>query len=308
MGFEKLIGNEEVKNILKNELKKGVNSGTYLFYGKKGTNLFEFAVSFAKALNCENEKFDFCDECRVCKNIEKLVYADLEIIKPENGSIKIDVIREMIAKSTKTSYEGNKKVFIIRDVNKLKEAAANALLKTIEEPVKDTFFILLTNDLNILATIKSRAMLIKFDSLRKSELNVSEKIFNFFEGNMEDILNIKKYRIDEVLEKNIEYINIDEVIVEYIKDKNILIKIKLIKCIEDYIEKKKFITKLEKILFLEKIEKAVGNDREFLRELLYLFIIKDKKIEKVEELLEIKESLIYYTNVSLVLYNFFLKF
>ena len=295
MGFEKLIGNEEVKNILKNELKKGVNSGTYLFYGKKGTNLFEFAVSFAKALNCENEKFDFCDECRVCKNIEKLVYADLEIIKPENGSIKIDVIREMIAKSTKTSYEGNKKVFIIRDVNKLKEAAANALLKTIEEPVKDTFFILLTNDLNILATIKSRAMLIKFDSLRKSELNVSEKIFNFFEGNMEDILNIKKYRIDEV-------------ILEYIKDKNILIKIKLIKCIEDYIEKKKFITKLEKILFLEKIEKAVGNDREFLRELLYLFIIKDKRIEKVEELLEIKESLIYYTNVSLVLYNFFLKF
>ncbi|OQY09728.1 MAG: hypothetical protein B6I28_02510 [Fusobacteriia bacterium 4572_132] len=308
MGFENLVGNKEVKNILKNELKKGVNSGTYLFYGNKGINLFEFAVSFAKALNCEEEEFDFCDKCRVCQNIEKLVYADLEIIRPENGSIKIDVIREVINKSVKTSYEGKKKVFIIQDVNKLKDVAANALLKTIEEPVKNTFFILLSNDLNILPTIKSRTMLVEFKLLTRLELDVSENIFNFFEGNMEDILNMKKYKGEERLQEIIEYQNIDVIIEEYLQDENILIKIKLIKSIEDYISKKKFITKLEKILFLEKIEKAIGKNRDFLRELLYIFIIKDKKLEKLEELLEIKESLIYYTNISLVLYNFFLKF
>ncbi|MGM0508266.1 MAG: ATPase [Fusobacteriota bacterium] len=328
MGIDNLVGNKRVKKLLKMESKKGINSGTYLFAGKTGVNLFEFAKGFAKILNCNEIEDDYCDNCRICRNIDKMVYADLEIIEPEKGIIKVDQVRDMIKEAVQSSYnENSKKVFIIKQADRLKVEAANAILKTIEEPPKDTFFIMLTNDMiNILPTIKSRSFIIDFKALSADELKVSKKIFHFFEGNIEDILKFKKELshekiTEEILEKKVNYTDIGEYLKKYLepdqeteknKKENLKYNIKnktlIINGINDYISKKDKLSDLEKIEFIEIIEKNIGKNRDELKDILYLFILKDKENTELEYLLEIKNSLKYYTNISLVLYNFFLKY
>ena len=69
-----------------------------------------------------------------------MLYSDLEILDNPDG-LKVDEIRELAYKSSSSSYEGNRKIFIIKDISKMKKEASNALLKLIEEPNKGSFFI-----------------------------------------------------------------------------------------------------------------------------------------------------------------------
>lgn len=305
MGFSNLIGNEKAKRELKNELRLNKNSGTYLFYGSKGINKIDFAYSFAKGLVCNESEDDFCNECVTCKSIDKGSYADLEMVNPENGIIKIDRIRDTIKNATSTSYSGNKKVIIITDVNSLRVEAANAILKTIEEPVENTYFILLSSDLNILPTIKSRCIKIKFNPLTYDEVGVTKKEYEFFEGNVKDLLEYKKieYNIDE----KIDYIEISSKIEEYIENKDIAIKGDIIKCVLDFVEKKNFLNDLEKMELAESIEKVIGKERVILTEILKLFTKKIDEYEKIERLFDVYSSIRYNVNIPLILYNFFLE-
>lgn len=315
MGFDGFLGDENAKKILINELKMNKSSGTYLFYGKKGVNIFEFAINFAKAINCPEVKYDYCDECRVCKSIDKKIYADLKILDMEDESVKVEQIREMIMEASRTSYEGRAKIFILNKVNKLNKESANALLKTIEEPAKNTYFILLTHNLNLLKTIISRSNLIEIKPLSYEKLGINKDIYEFFDGNMKEILEIKNN--DYKFEDELSYENIFENLKNYmeLKDtdrKKIEFKINIIKCVIDYINKKRFLSELEVINFSEKLALEIGKNRDFLRDILYIFLVKDQKIEKniknLEKLLEIKESLNYNVNVDLVSYNFFKNF
>ncbi|BDU51173.1 hypothetical protein [Haliovirga abyssi] len=336
MGFKDFLGDENAKKILTNELKMKKSSGTYLFYGKKGVNIFEFAINFAKAINCPEVENDYCDECRVCKSIDKKIYADLKILDMEDKSVKVEQVREMIIEASNSSYEGGAKIFILNKVNKLNKESANALLKTIEEPVKNTYFILLTHNLNLLKTIISRSSLVEIKPLSYKKLEVTEEIYDFFDGNMEEILeskNIKEFNNN--FEEELSYENIFDNLKNYIELKNnlkedlkdietkesemkdmstqkIKFKVNIIKCIIDYINKKRFLSELEIIIFAEKLALEIGKNREFLRDILYIFLLKKQKIEKniknLEKLLEIKESLNYNVNVGLVSYNFFKNF
>lgn len=305
MGFVIDDVNSEAIRLLKNELKKNKESGTYLFVGRKGVDLFSHALNFAKAMNCLNMKDDFCGYCENCISIEKQVHSDLEIIAPDGDNIKIDRIRTVIKDASNASYEGKRKIFIIKEINKLRKEAANALLKTIEEPCKDTFFIMIANDMNILPTIMSRSTIVDFFPEKNISDKIDKKIFYFFEGNMEDMANIDKCTIN--LDSKIDFLKIDETLSAYIEEQNIDNKANVIKTIIDFAEKKKFISDVDRMKTALKIEKVIGSDRKLLREMLYMFIVKTQEIKKLEKLLEIKESLNYNVNTSLVLTNFFLE-
>ena len=190
-----IISNEEVKEFFRNELKLKKDSGTYLFYGSDMSLLMEFALHFAKGLCCETLEGDFCGECNICKRIDKMLYSDLEILDNPDG-LKVDEIRELAYKSSSSSYEGNRKIFIIKDISKMKKEASNALLKLIEEPNKGSFFILLNTNLNILPTIKSRSILVKVKKRTAEELEVDNYTYTFFRGNSEDIEKYKLLDID----------------------------------------------------------------------------------------------------------------
>ena len=195
--FDNLIFKDDIKLFLKNELKQNKESGTYLFYGDKGLDLLGLAIAFTMGINCPELEYDYCGVCEVCQKIKHGNYADLEVVGLTEGESKvgIDKIKSTIYKASSSSYEGRKKVFIIKDLESMNKYSANALLKIMEEPPKGTFFILVANTLNILPTILSRSIVIKVPKPSAEELGVTEKIFNFFMGDMKETLEWKEKRL-----------------------------------------------------------------------------------------------------------------
>jgi DNA polymerase-3 subunit delta' len=300
--FDSLVGNDEVKTFLKNELRQEKSSGTYLFYGKRGSSLMEFALAFAKALNCPVLEGDFCDQCPVCKKISSLNYADLEVMG-EDGGVKIDQVRDLIYKASSSSYEGRKKVFILKDVNRMRKEAANALLKEVEEPQKNTFFILLSNSLNIIPTIISRSIVVEIKKPTNEELGVSREEYDFFIGNIEDI---RKYKNGEyIISRELNYMEIGGSISKFLETGDLGAKIDIFCCIEDFVKNIKLLNDLQKLRFAKAVSKSVKN-RVFIEELLYYIILKVRDIKKTEKLLDIKSSIGFNVNLDLALNVFFL--
>lgn len=131
-----------------------------LLHGVEGLGKLNFALAFAELLLCINSGDSACGECRSCKLIKAGNYPDLFLIKPEDKdkNIKIDQIREMIATLGHTAQQGGYQIVIISPADAMNASAANALLKTLEEPLGDQTMIILTsaNIALLPATIRSR--------------------------------------------------------------------------------------------------------------------------------------------------------
>lgn len=296
--FRDIISNEEAKNFLINELKSKREQGTYIFYGEDRELVMEFALSYAKALTCKNIENDFCNECESCKRMESLTHGDLEIYEDSNG-IKIDKVREIAYRISTTSYEGGNRIFILKDVEKMKKEAANALLKMIEEPEKGNFFILLANSLNILPTIKSRAIFLKIKMRSAEELGVSPFEYDFFCGKGKEILEYKKTNID--LKVGEPYSEIENFIKNYIEEPNIENKIKIYKALRDFFVNKKYINESDKLTFAENIYFAVENDKVIVQEICTYMCHLIKNYDKIENLIMIKNMLKMPINLKLLL-------
>lgn len=156
-------------NIIQGFNKRALNnslSHAHLIVGPDGIGKSIIAKIFAiKILN----KSDFKD------------YVDIIDYKPKKSSFGVDEVRDIIIEVNKKPYEGDKKVIIIHDGNKLTVQAQNALLKTIEEPPRGVYIIILSESLEImLDTIKSRSQIYKLTPLAKDEMmnyisNLDEK-------------------------------------------------------------------------------------------------------------------------------------
>ncbi|MCX5680875.1 MAG: DNA polymerase III subunit delta' [Candidatus Omnitrophica bacterium] len=164
-------------------LETGRLAHAYLFVGPKCIGKEETALAVAKLVNCENPtQGRFCGMCPSCRKIENGAHPDVHIldkddslIEPDedkkNKSIKIEHIRALIDKTQMTAFEAKMKVFIIKDVEFVTLEASNALLKTLEEPSKNTLIILTTSLIDrVLATIKSRCQIFQFFPLSSETL------------------------------------------------------------------------------------------------------------------------------------------
>lgn len=298
-----IISNEEVKEFFRNELKLEKDSGTYLFYGSDMSLLMEFALHFAKGLCCETLEGDFCGECSICKRIDKLLYSDLEVLDNPDG-LKVDEIRELAYKSSSSSYEGNRKIFIIKDISKMKKEASNALLKLIEEPNKGSFFILLNTNLNILPTIKSRSILVKVKKRTAKELEVDDYTYTFFRGNSEDIEKYKLLDID--LESGYSYQEIGKAIKGYEETKELEYKINIYKALRDFINNREYLKLHEKIFFAEEIVRATSN-RNIYREIVSYIVDIMSYLNGLEERLTMKSMLRFPINMKVFFINLFLE-
>lgn len=172
---------------LVNEAAKDKESASYLFYGDKRVNLLFYALEFSKLFLCEEIENDYCGVCDVCKSIDNYMYPDIEIINKDEQGIKIDEVREIIYNAVESPYKAKKKVYILNSIEKLRKESANALLKVIEEPPKNLYFILLSRSLNIIPTIKSRVITFPIKPLDYQSLNVDKELYYFFDGNVADI-------------------------------------------------------------------------------------------------------------------------
>ena len=126
----------------------------WLFTGPPGSGRSNAALAFAAALVCEKGG---CGSCNNCKSALAGVHGDVEIVKTEGLSIKIDEIRELLTRTAWAPSMGGWRVVVMEDADRLTESAANALLKAIEEPGLRTVWLLCAPTLHdILPTIRSR--------------------------------------------------------------------------------------------------------------------------------------------------------
>lgn len=125
------------------------------------------ALNFAKALNCQTPvDSDACDHCVSCRKIEGEIHPDVTTLLPENDELKIETIRRAEEILSLRPYEGKKKVLIVDDADKMNISAANAFLKTLEEPPDDSIIVLVSASPDRLPdTIRSRCMHVRFRPL-----------------------------------------------------------------------------------------------------------------------------------------------
>lgn len=170
MGFNNIIGNNDAKEYLLNIIENKNILQSYLFLGTEGIGKLSIAKEFAKKILCLNESEDQCN-CKSCVCFDSNNHADYIILNKPGDTIKIDQIRELTNSIIKRPIISNKKVYIINDSDKMTVEAQNCLLKTLEEPPEFAIIILISsNESNLLNTIKSRCMAIKFKNISDEEL------------------------------------------------------------------------------------------------------------------------------------------
>src|SRR5262249_15492973 len=188
--FSSLIGNEEVKQSLRRLLESGRVPGSLLFTGEEGIGKKLFALELAKTFNCRNRAgVEACDACSSCKRIssstfppfgdpdddkERMIWsehADVAMVRPYRQIIRVKPMRELEREANFRPFEGAARVFIIEDAEYMNDQAANALLKTLEEPPATSHLILTTtNPMALLATIRSRCQMIRFAPVSAAEI------------------------------------------------------------------------------------------------------------------------------------------
>jgi DNA polymerase III delta prime subunit len=138
--------------------RRGELHHAIILHGPSPALLRDVSVRIAKTLNCLNASTG--DDCLACQRIDRRAHPDIHFVEAaaDKKMISVDQIRALIEESTMRPYEGRTKVFIVDPADGLSVSGANSLLKTLEEPVRDTAFLLLTRapDL-LLPTIRSRS-------------------------------------------------------------------------------------------------------------------------------------------------------
>ena len=170
-----IVGQEQVTQTLSNALKSGRVSHAYLFYGPRGTGKTSTGRILAKAVNClTNGKGEPCNACEICRAITE--GRALDVIEIDAASNRgIDEIRDLREKVNYAPNQARHKVYIIDEVHMLTKEAANALLKTLEEPPPYVIFILATTEVHkVPPTILSRCQ--RFDFRRISQADVVSKL------------------------------------------------------------------------------------------------------------------------------------
>ena len=168
MGFSEIIGHPKQMETLRLALANGRLHHAYLFAGPEGVGKRTFAVALAKAIHCGAMSVDFCGQCANCARIEAGNHPDVCIVEPlaEKKDISIQQIRDLEKKLNFRSFSGGKKLAILDPATLMNFSAQNALLKTLEEPPRDSLLILIAaNSGGLLPTLRSRCLQMTFGPL-----------------------------------------------------------------------------------------------------------------------------------------------
>jgi DNA polymerase-3 subunit delta' len=164
MALKDIIGQERALRILRGTLKRTRVPSAMLFSGDTGIGKRYAALSYAKAVNClQPSGVDCCDVCSSCRKIDAGIHPDVTVLIPEGEGIKIEAVRKLEELLFLSPYEGKKKVVIMDDADAMNINAANAFLKTLEEPPQDSLILLLSSNPDGLPdTIRSRCTQVRF--------------------------------------------------------------------------------------------------------------------------------------------------
>jgi DNA polymerase III subunit delta' len=170
MGFSQIVGHQKQVEIIRQALNHGRLHHAYLFVGAEGVGKKTIAIGLAKAIHCSAATGDFCGACPDCARIQDTNHPDIRIIEPLAGKkeISIQQIRELEKELNFRSFSGKKKIAILDPATLMNLSAQNALLKTLEEPPRDSLLILIAaNGGALLPTLRSRCLRISFGPLAR---------------------------------------------------------------------------------------------------------------------------------------------
>lgn len=133
-----------------------------VLHGPSPNALRTTAINIAKTIECLNGSTG--DDCAACRRVEQRLHPDVHFVEVsgDRKMISVEQVREIVNAATMRPYEGRGKVFIIDPADALSVGGSNAMLKTLEEPTRDTYFVLLTRSYDLLLpTIRSRCQQIQ---------------------------------------------------------------------------------------------------------------------------------------------------
>lgn len=195
MTLREIIGHRRLTTLIARAIERDSLPPTLLFAGPPGVGKWAVARATAQVVNCQAPSthprpasqapdslragrlddalaIDACGKCRACDRIARGVHVDVIGLEPDDrASIKIDVVREVLSRTSFRPFEGRKRVVLIREADSLEPASQNALLKSLEEPPPGTMFILTTAVPGaLLPTVRSRCMRLRFGRLTSNEV------------------------------------------------------------------------------------------------------------------------------------------
>ena len=187
--FDKLIGNNHIKDVLRRLLAAKRVPNALLFAGENGVGKKHFALELAKSFVCQNpQSSEACDVCASCRRADKFTFpksddrdafkkvifsehSDIGLVIPYNKNILVDAIRDLETEANFRPFQAAARFFIIDDADKMNDSASNALLKTLEEPPAVSHLFLITPRPDaLLPTIRSRCQTLRFAPVETREI------------------------------------------------------------------------------------------------------------------------------------------
>lgn len=273
--------NDAICNVLFNEVRNDKISHAYLIEENDNPEAFKIVLEFVKAIICGCGELSIDDE-NICKRIDDGNYPELKIIEPDGLLIKKQQIINLQQEFSREALEGKKRVYIIRECEKMRPETANAMLKFLEEPDNDLVAILMTNNgNNILPTIISRCQRIKLSSnintCTDSEYDeiVIEFIKNVTNNGKKVFINKDNFWMDKLIGKDRELMmGIFDTMIDMYYD----------------------MLKLKQGILNIKYEKYVEELKE-----LSMNISQDKLLRIINYLLEARDSIKFNVNINLLM-------
>jgi len=279
--FAEIIGQEHIVQTLTNAIASGMISHAYLFSGPRGSGKTSVARILAKAVNCQNRKnsqFEPCNKCNSC--LEIMEGRSLDLIEIDAASHRgIDEVRELRDGTRFFPTKSKYKVYIIDESHQITKDAANALLKTLEEPPAHAIFVLATTEIHkMIPTIISRCQRFDFRKLTLSEIirrleiitekekaKIEKSALELIALNSGGSLRDGESLLDQVLIFTGTLDKKDEIKAEDIKDLLGLVEINLVSRFCDLIIEKKA---SQAIQFLNEIADKGSDLQEFTKALI----------------------------------------
>lgn len=192
MDYSHIIGHENIIKSLKNTILNNNVSHGYLFQGSKSIGKSKLARVFAKTLLCKEKKDVPCNQCTSCLKFDSGNHPDVYIQNVQGESFKKEQIEELQRSIKTLPYEGERKIYILEDIDKITQQAQNSFLKTLEEPpIYVTILMTVTNSHSLLPTIVSRCQVLKLRPVES--IKIEELLVNNYHKSQEEARIISSF-------------------------------------------------------------------------------------------------------------------